>query len=220
MAQAKKKKTNTNSGFSLSWSGHGIGMLLAGVVMGVMGTILWQGLNDRSRDVGSGIRQMIESSKKQQTQVTDTAPGPEVKPEPQSTNYDFYTVLPEIEVVVTEDEPEATPVPPAPASSESTQSVPSVPEVEVEKPQVTSSAYMLQAGSYNRRNDAERLKANLALMGLSSTIQKVTIQDRGDFYRVRLGPYTDQARMREADQQLQQNGIKAMRLKVSRAQPG
>lgn len=195
-------------------------MLLAGVVMGVLGTILWQGMNDRNSDVGSGIRKMIETSKKQQEEVADSASRPEVKPEPQSTDYDFYTVLPEIEVVVTDDETETEPVPPEPASAESGEAEPPVREADVDKPQVASSAYMLQAGSYARRRDAERQKANLALMGLPSTIQKVTIQGQGDFYRVRLGPYIDMARMREADNILQRNGIKPMRLKVSRAQPG
>lgn len=229
MAQARKKKAVKKSVRpSFTVTGHGIGMLLAGMVMGVLGTILWQGMNSRDSEVGSGIRQMIENSRQQEDQVTESATTPAIKPEPQSTTYDFFTVLPEIEVVVSSGEPITAPVPPKPASpaAKSDQPAPDTPapapvtEVAVQNPAPAASAYMLQAGSYNVQADAERQKANLALVGLPSTIQKVTIQGRGDFYRVRLGPYVDQARMLDADRRLQQQGIRAMRLKVSRSQPG
>ena len=78
------------------------------------------------------------------------------------------------------------------------------------------SSYMLQAGSYQRQSDAERLKAELALLGMSSQIQKVTIQDRGDFYRVRLGPYDTHDKMVNADQKLFAQGYKTLRLKISK----
>ena len=77
-------------------------------------------------------------------------------------------------------------------------------------------AYMLQAASYQQRAEADRLKATLALNGMVSAIQKVSIQGRGDFYRVRLGPYSTYAAMVQAEQQLSRAGIKALRLKVSR----
>jgi len=74
---------------------------------------------------------------------------------------------------------------------------------------------MLQAGSYQRESEAERLKANLALQGMVSKIQKVSIQGKGDFFRVRLGPYPSHQAMAEADKQLSRAGIKALRLKIS-----
>ncbi|MYJ51898.1 MAG: SPOR domain-containing protein, partial [Gammaproteobacteria bacterium] len=77
--------------------------------------------------------------------------------------------------------------------------------------------YVLQAGSYRREADAERLRARLALLGLGSYIQKVTIQDRGDFYRVRLGPFSDYEDMVKADGTLGGEGIKPLRLKVSKS---
>lgn len=214
MAQARRKKKKsaskrkTFSGFS----SHGIGMLLAGIVIGSLGTTLWQGYKSRESDVGSGIRQMIENSRQESASQDDVTPVPEVAPEPQTTTYDFFTVLPEIEVVVSEDEEPAV----------STAAQLNKDQQEDAQPDTSSaakpkSAYMLQAGSFNSETDAERQKASLALLGLSSTIQKITIQGRGDFYRVRLGPYVDHGKMVETDERLRDEGIKALRLKVSKA---
>ena len=187
-------------------------MLVAGVVIGSIGTTLWQGYKSRESDVGSGIRQMIENSRQRADSQEQAASVPEVAPEPQSTTYDFFTVLPEIEVVVTEDEePEVS----TPAKTE--QPDDQTNETDSTAAAQPKSAYMLQAGSFNSEADAERQKANLALIGLSSTIQKITIEGRGDFYRVRLGPYVNHQKMVETDERLRQEGIKALRLKVSKA---
>ena len=50
----------------------------------------------------------------------------------------------------------------------------------------------------------------------SSQIQKVTIEGRGDFYRVRLGPYDSYDKMVSADQKLYAQGHKTLRLKMSK----
>lgn len=224
MAQARRKRNVAKTGGGVSLSGHGLGMLVAGMVIGSLVTVLWQGMRSRDSDVGSGIREMIESSRQQAQTETTVQPVPEVAPQPQSTNYDFFTVLPEIEVVVT-DEEEASSAAAAsankPAQSaaegDANGSLPPVSEI-TPKPAAAnpSSAYMLQAGSYNSQADAERQKASLALLGLPSAIQKITIQGRGDFYRVRLGPYVNHAQMVDIDERLRQEGIKALRLKISR----
>ncbi|MDD9855890.1 MAG: SPOR domain-containing protein, partial [Gammaproteobacteria bacterium] len=80
--------------------------------------------------------------------------------------------------------------------------------------------FMLQAGSYRSVADADRLKATLALNGMLSSIQKVTIQGRGDFYRVRLGPFPTYQAMVDIDRQLSRAGIKALRLKMKSGNAG
>ncbi len=213
MAQARRKKFNGKRK-QLAFSSQGIGMLLAGVVIGSLGTILWQGMQSNDGDVGSGIRQMMEISRQQTANSEVKTTVPTTIPDQQSTNYDFFTVLPEIEVVVTnEDEPAKSP--PKAATEPTNDSSTSGSEADAVRQSISS--YMLQAGSYNREVDAERQKANLGLLGLTSAIQKVTIQGRGDFFRVRLGPFPDHSTMVEADQRLQQEGIKALRLKISKA---
>ena len=257
MAQAKKRRSRATSarprGDKASLSGvfsGSAGMLFAGIVIGSLGTTLWHGWRGGDSEVGSGIRRMMEDSSERSAGAgpVETAPAP--KPEPQQTNYDFFTVLPEIEVVVSEGEdapaegasPEQAPAEPAstetasaelepaetePAQLASSSPAPAQPADPPEKPQAPVreakpepvSTYMLQAGSFSRPAEADRQKARIALLGLSAGIQKVTIQGRGDFYRVRLGPYATYSRMEDADRRLKGEGIQAIRLKVSRPTP-
>ena len=171
--------------------------------------------------VGAGLRQMMEQSRQQDVEQSGAADVAEpATPQPQETSFDFFTVLPEIEVVVP-DSPDPTPPKPKKEADDDTASNDGSEEAEsqvkVEDASVqTTSAYMLQAGSYKSQQDADKLKAQLALMGHSSTIQKVTIQGQGDFYRVRLGPFVSHDAMARADEKLASAGIKSLRLKVSR----
>jgi cell division protein FtsN len=100
--------------------------------------------------------------------------------------FGFYDLLPRFEVVVPEVET------PAPRRT---------PAVAIEEPGV----YVLQAGSFGNAGDAERQRANLALLGIESRVQRVSIDDR-TFHRVRIGPIEAldelnavRARLREAD---------------------
>ena len=65
--------------------------------------------------------------------------------------------------------------------------------------------YVLQAGSYKNFSDADRVRAQLALQGIESTVQKVTV-DSDTWHRVRIGPINNledlnkiRARLRKAD---------------------
>jgi len=75
---------------------------------------------------------------------------------------------------------------------------------------------MLQAGAYKDPGQAERMKARLALAGFEPSIQHISVQGRGDFYRVRVGPYPSMDLMETANRRLAKMKIKALRLKVSR----
>lgn len=66
---------------------------------------------------------------------------------------------------------------------------------------VKQGSYVVQAGSFQEFADADRRKAELALLGLESTIQKVSI-DKRNWYRVRIGPYTDLSDLNNTRQRL------------------
>jgi len=55
-------------------------------------------------------------------------------------------------------------------------------------------AYVLQAGSYRKFEDADRVRAQLALQGIESNVQRVAI-DSDTWHRVRIGPITDPAEL-------------------------
>lgn len=73
---------------------------------------------------------------------------------------------------------------------------------------------ILQAGSFPNANDAENLKAKLALLGVEASIQSATIKDKGVWYRVRLGPYRTAEEMNKARGFLKQNGVDSTPMRV------
>jgi cell division protein FtsN len=99
--------------------------------------------------------------------------------------YDYYQMLPNFEVVVPEKE----------------FAIPRDAPEAVEK----KGAYVLQAGSYRKFEEADRVRAQLALQGIESNVQRVAI-DNDTWHRVRVGPISDLAelnrvrnRLREAE---------------------
>jgi cell division protein FtsN len=85
-----------------------------------------------------------------------------------SKTYAFYEMLPKFEVVVPEKDKDVRP------------DIKSVPETR-------SGTYVLQAGSYKNFADADRVRAKLALLGVESNVQKVTV-DNDTWHRIRIGP--------------------------------
>ena len=131
--------------------------------------------------------------------------------EPAKPHFDFYTILPEIETVLPERFDKGEKPGKKPAAK------PDRPEAAGARDAAV--VYVLQAASYANLEDADRLKAKLALSGLEARIEKVSIEGKGQFFRVRLGPYARVDDLDAAYQKLGQQGVKAMRLKVKKA-PG
>jgi len=68
--------------------------------------------------------------------------------------------------------------------------------------------YYVQAGSFQNAGDAEKLKAKLAFSGYEASIQKVSIPEKGEWHRVRLGPYNS-SEAGKTIAALKQNGVSA-----------
>lgn len=208
MAHARRKRPKTTKRPSAR-SSSGLGMLLTGMVVGSVLTTLFLGWkNDPNHGFGSGIHQMIEKSRQQNPdqpgEVSSQAPSEAQK----SPSYDFYTILPEIEQVIPEE-----------YVQQATEAKPDQsPQTQTSPPQAAESQsdhYLLQAGSFGKKEEADHLKAKLALSGYESYIQKVTV-DGKRFYRVRMGPYRNLNKLDAASKDLGTKGINAMRIKVSR----
>jgi cell division protein FtsN len=120
---------------------------------------------------------------------------------PGKSRYDFFTVLPEMEVVVPEQElakqqelarqQEATN--PATAAS-------------------GSDSYLLQVGSFKSVDEADEMKAQLALTGIEASVQSVKVND-ATWYRVRVGPIQGAGKADEIRTTLQANGIDSLIMK-------
>lgn len=75
-------------------------------------------------------------------------------------------------------------------------------------------SHFIQAGSFQSAEDAENLKAKLAMMGVEASVHVVDLADKGIWHRVRVGPYTDPAEISRVRASLQQNGIQTSLIKV------
>lgn len=81
-------------------------------------------------------------------------------------------------------------------------------------PKPASEPMYLQAGAFAKPEDADNLKARLALMGLEASVQSVATPDKGTLHRVRLGPYARPEDASSARGQLATAGIKADMVKA------
>ena len=148
-------------------------------------------------------------------------------PPPAKPRFDFYTLLPEMEVVIPEQEITAAlkqPPPPVQKAAPVVEATPlaadkPVPETipAPEKP-VTSTAggtYYLQVGSFRNGVQAERFKAELALQGMQTSIQTVTINNKDTYHRVRVGPFNNFDALDKTRQSLKKKGIDSTPIKVT-----
>lgn len=119
--------------------------------------------------------------------------GPADEPDGES-RFDFYSMLPNFEVVIHEEEADVR-----------RDVAPSA----VEAPGL----YVLQAGSFSAYEDADRRRAQLALQGIESTIQRVTVEDK-TYHRVRIGPTRDLDVLNQQRARLRQANIDVLRIRL------
>ena len=66
--------------------------------------------------------------------------------------------------------------------------------------------YIMQAGSFKTFNEAEQLRKKLAAMGIESKVQKAKVGSV-NWYRVKMGPYTQTDSVNTIRARLRKNGI-------------
>jgi len=188
--QRHKGASRTSAASSVNRLPAFIGGIIVGALISVAGMYIYA--SGMQMNLGAGIKNLVNSragssekaESKSSQQVNDPKPV-----------FDFYTVLPEYETVVDEKQFIHDVQKPA-------------------KKKEKESTYILQAASYSSFKDADKLKAKLALNGLSSRIEKISVEGKGQFYRVRLGPYSSTATKKDVVKRLGSLGIKPLHLKV------
>jgi cell division protein FtsN len=109
-------------------------------------------------------------------------------------SYDFYDRLPKFEVVVPEREKDVKP------------DIRGVPETR-------RGTYVLQAGSYKNFADADRIRAQLALQGVESKVQKVSV-DNDTWHRIRIGPISKLDELNRLRAILRKAGVDVLVIRV------
>ncbi|PWU31319.1 cell division protein [Pseudomonas sp. RW407] len=73
-------------------------------------------------------------------------------------------------------------------------------------PAVAATQFFLQAGSFRKQADADRVRAQVILLGQSARVESGAVRDE-TWYRVMVGPYSDRAQVSAAQKQLSANGF-------------
>jgi cell division protein FtsN len=169
MAKAKaaardyKTRRGKASGFP-SWMGVLCGLALG---LGVAGIVY---IKDHRPDAQISKAAKADRKKPRGNEPADAETADSAAEDP-SKSYAFYDMLPKFEVVVPEKEKDVRPdIKPAPETRRGT--------------------YVLQAGSYKNFADADRVRAQLALQGVESKVQKVSV-DSDTWHRIRIGPISN-----------------------------
>jgi cell division protein FtsN len=136
-------------------------------------------------------------------------------PAPPKPRFIFYSELPEMEVIVPEEEIRASvaQAPPAVPETPAGTSQAAAP-VTTKQPAASAETYYLQAGSFKGADQADRFKAKLALMGFETDIQTITINNRDTYHRVRVGPFGDLRTLDKARGRLKKEGIETRTVKI------
>lgn len=126
-------------------------------------------------------------------QTAKPAAGGEDKPVGKP-RFEFYKILPGTEEPVTEQQIKQAAQQPA-----------------------SKDSYFIQAGAFQNADDADNLKARLAMLGTEASVQSVDLAEKGIWHRVRLGPFTEIDEINRVRASLQQNGIQTSLIKVHEA---
>ena len=109
-------------------------------------------------------------------------------------HFDFYKMLPSFQVVIPGQDKDVR-------SGDDTQAV------------SQPGSYILQVGSFPTYADADKLKANLALLGIESNIQSVQVNNGSTWNRVRVGPIKDLKELNSVRTKLAQQHIEPLIIK-------
>ena len=137
------------------------------------------------------------------------------KPGPPKKQYDFYQVLPEMEVVIPNEELSAkarAEQQKQQAAMASAQNNPNAPPPVATPPADANARYVLLAGSYGDAKTADEAKAKLAMLGIIAKVQTVSVNGK-TWNRVMVGPYANASDTEAAQKTLADAGVKAVPMK-------
>lgn len=125
--------------------------------------------------------------------------------------FDFYAVLPKMEVIIPKGEDEQRP----------SRRSPDTPPADSSKPASNAGTavvdrheqYQLQAGSFRRNADADRRRGELILHGLNARVQPVSMGNGDTWYRVMVGPFDSANAAHRTQDKLASAGIETLAIR-------
>ena len=167
----------------LLWCGLAAGLAIAAVVY----------IKDHRPDAPSAHAAKMDKRKMRASESPDPD-GADPTPDDSAGHYTFYDQLPKFEVLVPEKDkdvrPDARPV-----------------------PETRRGTYVLQAGSYKNFADADRVRAQLALQGVESKVQRVSV-DNDTWHRIRIGPISNLDELNRVRERLRKADLDVLLIRV------
>lgn len=177
---------------------------LSGLVLGLFVTLIvyLSRQPDNHPSFGTAVQQEINklhtsTSAKTEEKVAHKKPDDKKAKKPK---FNFYTILPELEVLIPDSET----------------TMPGKNKDSADNSSSTTTAkkqYILQVSSLHNPDDAEKFKAKLALLGFEANIQKVSVNGE-NWYRVRVGPFRSTSEMYRNLDSLHRHDIDAMAMEL------
>jgi len=161
--------------------------LLTGLLIGLMVALLVY----LAQQPGiSGSQKEVQKTQKNKPVIKKKVKQVNKQASKKGLHYEFYTVLPKSEIVISDEEIKQR-----------------------EKAGRPKYRYLLQAGSFRRQQDAESLKARLAFLSIESSIENVTVN--GDsWHRIRIGPFKSFREINGTRNRLLKNNINAILIRI------
>ena len=155
---------------------------------------------DAVKDAFTGLFEGKQDTRDVKKHKTAPPPKPANTADTNKPKFDFYTILPELEVIIPKEEIQSKP------SAKTDTKTPT-------KVAKLTQPLMLQAGSFRQHEEADKLKARLALQGISASIQTVRINHNETWHRVRIGPISEVQRLHETQRKLKSMGVASIIVK-------
>lgn len=172
--------------------------LLVGIILGigisVAVAIMVTGGKSPFVEHETSVEPVPAEAAKSMNSEEEAVPAENNEAKPDANRFDFYKILPG-ESQVTEQEIQQ--------SKEAQQN--QAPAIE---------NYFLQVGAFQTEEEADNVKAKLALLGLEAVVQTASVPDKGVWHRVRVGPYSDLDQIGKARAELTKNGFNADLIKI------
>lgn len=124
--------------------------------------------------------------------------------------FDFYAVLPKMEVIVPKGEGSEQET--SRGASESTASGGTTADKAVAGRH--DQRFLLQAGSFRNEKDADRRRAELILKGYQARIQPVNLDNGDTWHRVMVGPYDNINTLHRAQDKLAAGGVETLPIQL------
>lgn len=183
-AANKPKRSNQGSTF---FNGLLLGLLLG--VASTVGLIIYiKGDHSPFSGFFTPPANEVELPIKNTVTEEEVKPGSAAIEDP--NKFDFYTILPETESKISEEQVKKNPT-------------------------IKQESYFIQVGAFAKEDDANNLKTRLALVGFEAFVQTADIPNKGTMHRVRIGPLNDLAKISKISHELETNGFQPNLIKVN-----